>query len=151
MSIQLREGKFDLVILAGPGVQRWPGIGVRALSTLVSESGLSVGLFGGEGLKVRGVLPSSGLIEGTGNSKIVRMGKVSLITRLARSLRRLSSSAWTLTRSKDGSALLTLTLLTGVVGVVFAGNLAAQYGEQTRQRAKNIQNSARFFIRRSGH
>lgn len=60
MSIQLREGKFDLLLLAGPGVQRWPGLGVRSLSTLASEAGLSVGLFGGEGLRVRGLLPSAG-------------------------------------------------------------------------------------------
>ncbi len=60
MSIQVREGRFDLVVLAAPGIQRWPGLGVRALATQCSEAGLSVGLFGGEGLKVKGVLPASG-------------------------------------------------------------------------------------------
>ena len=60
MTLQIRNGRFDVLVLAGPGIQRWPGLGVRALSTLCSDIGLSVGLFGGEGLRVRGVLPFSG-------------------------------------------------------------------------------------------
>ncbi|MGZ3700081.1 MAG: 4Fe-4S dicluster domain-containing protein, partial [Bdellovibrionota bacterium] len=35
----------------------WPSAGVRALSLLCAEMGLSVGLFGGELLQVRGVIP----------------------------------------------------------------------------------------------
>jgi Fe-S-cluster-containing hydrogenase component 2 len=60
MPIQVREGRFDVLVIAAPGVRRWPGLGVRALATLCAEMDLSVGVFGGEGLKVKGVLPSSG-------------------------------------------------------------------------------------------
>ena len=60
MSIQVREGKFDVLVVASPGLVRWPGLGVRALATLCAEMDLSVGIFGGEGLRVKGVLPLSG-------------------------------------------------------------------------------------------
>jgi ferredoxin len=60
MPIQVREGRFDVLVIAAPGVRRWPGLGVRALATLCAEMDLSVGVFGGEGLKVKGVLPLSG-------------------------------------------------------------------------------------------
>ena len=53
-----RDGKFDVAIAAGPGVELWPSAGVRALSVLCAEMGLTVGLFGGEALAVRGVIPS---------------------------------------------------------------------------------------------
>ena len=58
MNITLREGKLDVVIAAGPRTEVWPSIGVRILSLLCAEMGLSVGQFGGESLTVRGVLPS---------------------------------------------------------------------------------------------
>ena len=67
MPIQVREGKFDVLVVAAPGVQRWPGLGVRALATLCAEMDLSVGVFGGEGLRVKGVLP----LPGTGGVAIV--------------------------------------------------------------------------------
>jgi len=60
MSFQVRDGKFDVVVLAGPRVSLWPSAGVRALSTLCAEVGLSVGQFGGSDLKVRGVIPDPG-------------------------------------------------------------------------------------------
>jgi len=60
VSILVRQGKFDVLVVAAPGVQRWPGLGLRALSTLCAEMDLSVGLFGGEGLRVMGVLPLTG-------------------------------------------------------------------------------------------
>lgn len=55
-----RDGKFDVALLAGPRVDEWPSAGVRALSTICAEMGLSVGVFGGETLRVRGVLPLPG-------------------------------------------------------------------------------------------
>ena len=51
---------FDVVIIAGPRVELWPSVGVRAVSTLCAESGLTVGQVGGENLKARGVLPLPG-------------------------------------------------------------------------------------------
>jgi len=53
----LRESEFDLAIIAGPRLESWPTIGSRVLSQLCSEAGLKVGVFGGEDLKVLGVLP----------------------------------------------------------------------------------------------
>jgi ferredoxin len=60
MSIIFRDGKFDVVVLGGPRVSNWPSAGVKALSVLCGEMGLTVGLFGGEDLSVRGVIPLSG-------------------------------------------------------------------------------------------
>jgi hypothetical protein len=59
--------KFDVVALAGPRVPLWPSAGVKALSNLCGEMGLSVGLFGGEDLTVRGVIP----LPGTGGMVLV--------------------------------------------------------------------------------
>ena len=67
LPIQVREGRFDVLVVAGPGTRRWPGLGVRALTTLCSEMGLSVGVFGGEGLRAKGALP----LPGTGAVAIV--------------------------------------------------------------------------------
>ena len=58
--MKVRDGSFDLVVLAGPRIPAWPSVGVRALSFLCSEAGLQVGLFGGESIRVRGVIPSPG-------------------------------------------------------------------------------------------
>lgn len=60
MSLTLRKGHLDVTVLAGPRVPIWPSVGVRTLSAFCTEMGLSVGLFGGPGLSVRGVLPLPG-------------------------------------------------------------------------------------------
>jgi ferredoxin len=65
--IYVREGRFDLAIVAGPRIENWPSIGVRTISSLCAESGLVVGLFGGEALTVRGVIP----LPGTGGLVLV--------------------------------------------------------------------------------
>ncbi len=57
MPLLVRSGRFDLLVVAAPALKRWPGMGVRAMATLCAEMELSVGLFGGEGLRVKGVLP----------------------------------------------------------------------------------------------
>jgi ferredoxin len=67
MTFTVRDGKLDVAVVAGPGLDSWPSAGVRALSTLCAEMGLSVGQFGGESLTVRGVLP----IPGTGGLVLV--------------------------------------------------------------------------------
>jgi ferredoxin len=67
MTLTIRDGKLDVAVVAGPGVDSWPSAGVRALSTLCAEMGLSVGLYGGESLTVRGVLP----VPGTGGIVLV--------------------------------------------------------------------------------
>lgn len=60
MSFAVRDGRFDVVIAASPGVALWPSAGVRALSSLCADMGLTVGAIGGESLKVRGVVPLRG-------------------------------------------------------------------------------------------
>ncbi len=62
MSFTVRDGRFDVVIAAGPRVASWPTPGARSLSLLAAEMGLSVGMFGGEATRVRGVIP----VPGTG-------------------------------------------------------------------------------------
>lgn len=62
-----RDAKFDVVVVAGPRIDPWPTAGTRALSTLCAEMGLSAGLFGGDTLSVRGVIP----LPGTGSLVIV--------------------------------------------------------------------------------
>ncbi len=54
---RFRDGKFDVVILAGPRVKDWPTAGSRAISLLCAEAGLTVGVFGGDSIHPRGVLP----------------------------------------------------------------------------------------------
>jgi ferredoxin len=56
----VRDGSFDVVVVAGPRVDPWPSSGVRALSSLCAEMGLEVGVIGGDGLTARGVLPLPG-------------------------------------------------------------------------------------------
>ncbi len=60
MQFAVRDGKFDVVIAAGPRVEHWPSVGVRTLSLLCAEMGLSVGQLGGEALTVHGIIPLSG-------------------------------------------------------------------------------------------
>ncbi len=57
MSFTLREARFDVAVVAGPGLEVWPSAGVRELTTACAEMGLKTGIFGGEGLEVRGVIP----------------------------------------------------------------------------------------------
>ena len=57
MNFQVRDGKFDLVVAASPRIDIWPSAGVRALSSICAEMGLSVGLLGGDSLQVRGLIP----------------------------------------------------------------------------------------------
>ncbi len=54
----VRRGSFDVVVLAAPAVRHWPTVGVKRLSLLCSDAGLSVGQFGGPYLGVKGVVPS---------------------------------------------------------------------------------------------
>jgi ferredoxin len=60
MSFSVYDSRFDVAIVAGPRVTLWPSIGVRVLSAFCTEMGLTVGLFGGASVSVRGVIPSSG-------------------------------------------------------------------------------------------
>ncbi len=53
--------RFDLAIVAGPRLPRWPTVGVRELSSLISKFGLETAWIGGDGLSPKGVIP-------TGNS-----------------------------------------------------------------------------------
>ena len=57
MSFSVRDGKFDVVIVAGPGIPVWPSAGMRSLSALCAEMGLTVGMLGGDTLTARGVIP----------------------------------------------------------------------------------------------
>jgi ferredoxin len=65
--VSVREGKFDVAILAGPRVVLWPSAGVRELARLCAEMGLSVGVFGGDSMTVRGVIP----LPGTGGIVLI--------------------------------------------------------------------------------
>lgn len=60
MNYVVRDGKFDVVIAAAPGVEFWPTVGARAISSLCAEMGLSVGVFGGDDIHSRGVIPLPG-------------------------------------------------------------------------------------------
>jgi ferredoxin len=58
--LYVRDGRFDVALVAAPGIELWPSTGVRAIAALCANMGLSVGLFGGDDLRVRGVIPASG-------------------------------------------------------------------------------------------
>jgi ferredoxin len=60
VNFAVRDGKFDVVLAAGPRIKGWPSIGVRAISSICASMGLTVGQFGGESLNVRGVIPNPG-------------------------------------------------------------------------------------------
>lgn len=66
--MKVRDGHIDVAILAGPRMKTWPTQGVRVLSRHCSDAGMKVGWYGGSGLQVRGVLPSS---EGSGGVVMV--------------------------------------------------------------------------------
>ena len=68
MSVIVRDGSFDVVVAAGPGVRHWPSVGPRAISSICASAGLDVGVFGGEHVSVRGVIP----LPGTGGIVIVQ-------------------------------------------------------------------------------
>ncbi len=68
LNVSFREGDFDIAVVAGPRLESWPSAGVRALSLLCAEMGLKVGVFGGDSLSVKGVVPS----PGTGGVAIVQ-------------------------------------------------------------------------------
>ncbi len=57
MSLSIRDGKLDVLVAAAPRLENWPSIGIRTLSVMCAEFGLNVGQFGGDHLKVRGVIP----------------------------------------------------------------------------------------------
>jgi Fe-S-cluster-containing hydrogenase component 2 len=60
MNFAVRDGKFDVVIAAGPRLETWPSAGVRSLSLLCADMGLTVGQLGGESLQVKGAIPLPG-------------------------------------------------------------------------------------------
>lgn len=57
MSRWVREGEFDLIVAAAPGMLFWPTVGGQSLSSICAEFDLRVGVFGGESLQVIGALP----------------------------------------------------------------------------------------------
>ena len=89
VSILVREGQFDVVIAAGPRTRIWPSVGVRSLSTLCADVGLTVGVFGGEFLSVRGVIPSAG----TGGILLIEDSQKRIHRIRARAIVKVSSSA----------------------------------------------------------
>jgi hypothetical protein len=40
MKLSVRDGKFDVLVLAGPRVSLWPSVGVREISKLCARAGL---------------------------------------------------------------------------------------------------------------
>ncbi|MFL5815487.1 MAG: 4Fe-4S dicluster domain-containing protein [Bdellovibrionia bacterium] len=58
--LYVRDGRFDVAIVAAPGIELWPSTGVREIAALCAHMGISVGLFGGDDLRVRGVIPAAG-------------------------------------------------------------------------------------------
>src|SRR4051812_35335407 len=60
MNFLVRNGKFDVAVVSGPNVDLFPTAGVKALSTLCAEMGLTVGLLGGDVMRVFGVIPLAG-------------------------------------------------------------------------------------------
>jgi len=62
MNLAVRDGKFDVVVAAGPRLDVWPSVGARAIALICAEMGLTVGVFGGETITVKGMFP----LQGTG-------------------------------------------------------------------------------------
>lgn len=84
----LRDGAFDVIIAQAPHVEPWPTVGARAIATLCSEMGLSVGVFGGETIKVLGVIPEAG----TGGSVLAQDAQARIHRLRARAIVRVSSA-----------------------------------------------------------
>ena len=89
MNLTVRDGKFDVVIAAGPRIDVWPSIAVQTLSKICSESGLSVAHYGGEFVKVRGVLP----LQGTGGVVFIEDSQHRIHRIRARAIIRIASDS----------------------------------------------------------
>ena len=86
MNLTVRDGNFDVVIAAGPRVEVWPSIGVRTLSTLCAELGLSVAQYGRDTCVVRGMAPlrgSGGLVLIEDSQKRIHRIKARSIVRFS--------------------------------------------------------------------
>lgn len=57
MSFNLRDGHLDVAIVAGPGLSHFPTRGVTRLTQALAENGLRVGVYGGDDVRCKGVLP----------------------------------------------------------------------------------------------
>ncbi len=57
MNLSVREGHYDVGILAGPRVESWPSVGSKIISEVCADAGLIVGVLGGPSITVRGVMP----------------------------------------------------------------------------------------------
>ena len=60
MTLSVRDGAFDLVIVAGPGVAVFPSEGARVLARECAAVGLRVAWVGGDWLQARGLIPLPG-------------------------------------------------------------------------------------------
>jgi ferredoxin len=86
LNFSIRDGQLDVVVAAGPRIETWPSIGVKTLSVLCAEQGLTVGQLGGENLKVRGVIP----LHSTGGIVLVEDTQKRIHRLLARAIVRVS-------------------------------------------------------------
>lgn len=86
MSLIVRDGRFDVVLAAGPRVDLWPSVGVRTVSKLCAELGLSVAQFGGDSTTVRGILP----LQNTGGLVLIEDSQNRLHRIHARSIIRIT-------------------------------------------------------------
>lgn len=82
------SAKFDVVIASGPRTWPWPSVGAWTLSTLCSEMGLKVGMYGGDATAVKGILP----LPGTGAILLAEDARKRIHRIHARSLVRLSAT-----------------------------------------------------------
>ncbi len=80
---------FDVLILAGPRLARWPSVGARELSKRIAEFGLKVGMYGGDGIRVKGVLP----MEPTGGVALLEDAQKRVHRVTARSIVRMVQEA----------------------------------------------------------
>ncbi|OFZ81803.1 MAG: hypothetical protein A2583_11050 [Bdellovibrionales bacterium RIFOXYD1_FULL_53_11] len=60
MSFTVRDGEFDVAVVAGPLVSQWPSPGAAMISSMCAGAGLRVGLFGEDSISARGVIPLAG-------------------------------------------------------------------------------------------
>ncbi len=89
MEITVRSGSFDVIVVAAPTIEIWPTPGARALSRFCAEMNLSVGQFGGDTVKVRGVIPN----VGTGGIAVVEDSQNRIHRIQARAIVKLSNPA----------------------------------------------------------